>query len=200
MKKDKYSTVYNLKKINKLLIKLRNAQENFKKRFNVSDIFTNSKIYEILIADAHKHYVIPGHCGTRDAKDVLGNVYEYKHYKKSSSNHTWTFNDYSDNTLKQLEQTNVKVIFAYIDDSGNLPKYNWFYKVEGKIIADYIRKKDKKLKNTRKMINISSNQLEKLGATKIKAPKHKGKYYRLLKRIFKTIAKIERLTVFAIPK
>ena len=71
--------------------------------YQVDDIYSNSKIYEILIANQFDHRIIPGHSGSRDAKDLNGNEIEYKHYKESSSNHTWTFNDFSDTTIEKLK-------------------------------------------------------------------------------------------------
>ena len=43
--------------------------------------------------------------------------YEYKHYKELSSNHSWTFNDFSDTTINKLNSELISVIFAHIDDS-----------------------------------------------------------------------------------
>lgn len=36
--------------------------------------------------------IINGHAKTLDAVDMEDNLYKYKHFKVSSSNHTWTFN------------------------------------------------------------------------------------------------------------
>ena len=72
-----------------LINKYREIQKDFMTEFNVNDIFSNSKIYEILIANSLSHNLIPGHSGSKDACDDEGNEYEYKHYKKTSSNHTW---------------------------------------------------------------------------------------------------------------
>ena len=54
----------NFKKINKeefykLLAKYRDIQNDFYKIFNVNDIFSNSKVYEILIANSLAHNLIP---------------------------------------------------------------------------------------------------------------------------------------------
>lgn len=68
----------------------------------IDDIYTNSKIYEVLIAEQFGHQIINGHANTPDARDGNGEFYEYKHYKVSSSNHTWTFNDFTDRTIEKL--------------------------------------------------------------------------------------------------
>lgn len=53
----------------------------------VEDIYTNSKIYEVLIAEQFGHQIINGHAYTPDARDEKGEFYEYKHYKVSSIIH-----------------------------------------------------------------------------------------------------------------
>lgn len=68
----------------------------------IDDIYTNSKIYEVLIAEQFGHQIINGHANTPDARDGDGEFYEYKHYKVSSSNHTWTFNDFTDRTIEKV--------------------------------------------------------------------------------------------------
>ena len=68
----------------------------------IVDIYTNSKIFEVFIANQFGHQIINRHAYSPDAKDQYGNFYEYKHYKQSSSNHTWTFNDFTDRTIKKL--------------------------------------------------------------------------------------------------
>ena len=139
---------------------LKNIQKTFHKEFDVDDIWTNSKVFEIITANEFNHELIPGHSGSRDARE--GNkIFEYKHFKKSSSNHSWTFNDYSDNTFDKLEKTH-RVIFAHINDVdyGFPGKLDWYYSVSGKVIADYLRVHTKALKNNRDAINISAKQLE----------------------------------------
>ena len=68
----------------------------------IEDIYTNSKIYEVLMSEQFGHKIINGHANTLDAVDTEGNLYEYKHFKLSSTNHTWTFNDFSDATITKL--------------------------------------------------------------------------------------------------
>ena len=103
----------NKKRFFTLIDKYRKIQANFMKEFAVDDIFSNSKIYEIVIANELEHILIQGHSGSKDAKDDSGRIYEYKHYKESSSNHTWTFNDFSDATIEGLNSCDY-VIFAHI--------------------------------------------------------------------------------------
>src|SRR3990167_11487494 len=116
----------NTSNVDNLINQLKQLQSDFHATFGVTDIITNSKIFEILIADSLNHILIPGHSGSRDAKDSDGGEFEYKHYKESSSNHTWTFNDFSDTTIKKLN--NVKaVIFAHINDINlTLPKFDLY--------------------------------------------------------------------------
>ena len=103
--------------------KLKSVQAEFLEKYNVDDILSNSKIFEILIANELSHILIPGHSGSRDAKDNKDNVYEYKHFKETSSNHSWTFNDFSDTTINKLIDTK-SVIFAHIDDTQSISNIN----------------------------------------------------------------------------
>lgn len=179
-----------------LIKRLKEIQDDFFNVFGVTDIISNSKIFEIIIANDLDHILIPGHSGSRDAKDKQGGEYEYKHYKESSSNHTWTFNDYSDMTIKKLKSTK-SVIFAHIDDSAVFPKFDWYYNVSGKIISGYLKEKTKPIKNARKMINVGSKQIETvLGINKIynNFDFHKGRYFRWLDEIYKISKKIENIT------
>lgn len=158
------SIVYNKDKIFPLINKLKDIQHIFLEKYGVNDIFSNSKFYEIIIANQLNHTPIPGHSGSRDAKDPTTNQeFEYKHFKETSSNHSWTFNDYTDNTIEHLKTCTV--IFAHINDKNF--KYpglmDWFYEVPGVEISDYLKESTKKIKNTRKMINISASQLNRLG-------------------------------------
>ena len=152
-KKSFYGVVDELKRIQKI----------FHNEFDVDDIWTNSKVFEIITANEFNHELIPGHSGSRDAREG-SKIFEYKHFKKSSSNHSWTFNDYSDNTFDKLEKTH-RVIFAHINDVdyGFPGKLDWYYSVSGKVIADYLRVHTKPLKNNRDAINISAKQLEERG-------------------------------------
>ena len=160
-----------LKSINSLL----DIQRSFKEKYEVDDIFGNSKVFEIVIANRLNHILIPGHSGSRDAKDSEGNVYEYKHYKESSSNHSWTFNDYSQSIFNKMREENYKIIYAHMDDTNGLSRklfreekppiiktsdLDWYYEIPGFLMADYLEEKTKKITNSRKMINVSRNQLE----------------------------------------
>lgn len=178
--------------LDNLIAELKQIQADFYKQFGVTDIITNSKIFEILIADSLNHILIPGHSGSRDAKDSDGGEFEYKHYKESSSNHTWTFNDFSDTTIKKLN--NVKaVIFAHINDINlTLPKFDWYYEVPGEVMSKYLAQSTLKIRNSRKMINVSSKQIELLGIKK--KPNDvvvDGHYASWVKRIVEVVIKIE---------
>ena len=180
--------------VNNLIMQLRDIQTNFFKTFGVTDIITNSKIFEILIADSFGHDLIPGHSGSRDAKNEKGEEYEYKHYKESSSNHTWTFNDFTDTTISKLRKIK-SVIFAHIQDEGvEFPVFDWYYEVPGYVMADYLDQATKKITNNRKMINVGSKQVEeKIGLTRIKVEKDKtGKYRKWIEDIVDIILKIEK--------
>jgi hypothetical protein len=179
--------------VNDLIMQLRNIQDDFYKTFGVTDIITNSKIFEVLIADTLNHDLIPGHSGSRDAKDV-GGEYEYKHFKESSSNHTWTFNDFSDTTIAKLKKVQ-SVIFAHIQDEDvDFPKFDWYYEVPGFLMSDYLSKATQKITNNRKMINVGTKQIEeRIGLTR-KSVKDsvKGKYYPWIKKIIDVILQIEK--------
>ena len=155
---------------------LLNIQENFKTKYQVDDIFGNSKVYEIVIANRLNHILIPGHSGTRDVKDDKGNVYEYKHFKESSSNHSWTFNDYSQAIFDKMRKENYMITFAHINDTNGLsrklfkentpdkiqfPDLDWYYEVPGSMIADYLENWTKGSTNNRDMANVSRHQIEK---------------------------------------
>lgn len=174
---------------------LRGIQQHFLKKYGVNDIWSNSKIFEIIIANQLGHNLIPGHSGSKDASDAAGNIYEYKHYKKSSSNHTWTFNDYSDTTIAGLGKTSY-VIFAHIDDLVPQNKFDWCYKVPGSEIAKHLRQITRDSKNHRKMWNVSCSQIEKkLKLKKIEiAQQTSGPYQKELNTIFLAIQEIERIT------
>ena len=91
---------------------MKEIQMIFMEEQKVDDIWSNNKVTKILIADKLQHDLIPGHSGSRDAiKD--NREYEYKHFKQESSNHSWTFNDYSDNTIKTLLEINM-TLFLHI--------------------------------------------------------------------------------------
>ncbi len=177
-----------------IIAKLKLIQESFSTNHGVDDIYSNSKIYEIMIADLLGHDLIPGHAGTRDAKTLV-NEYEYKHFKKSSSNHSWTFNDYSDTTIQKMNDSKLELIFAHVNDQTFPPQVDWFYKVNGPTMSDYMSKHTQAITNKRKMINVSALQIEqRLGINKLKPKPQKGKYAKDLDEIFKTIGELERLT------
>lgn len=136
-------------------------QQDFLKEFGVDDIFSNSKIYEIIIANSLGHVMIPGHSGSKDAKDEEGNEYEYKHYKETSSNHTWTFNDFSDTTIENLKNCSY-VIFAHVDNTKFPPVFDWCYFVPGTVISGFLKAKTPAITNARKMINVSRKNIEEV--------------------------------------
>lgn len=179
----------------KLIEEYKQIQLDFLREFNVNDIFSNSKIYEIIIANQLDHFLIPGHSGSKDAKDERGNIYEYKHYKESSKNHTWTFNDFSDKTIEDLKKTK-SVIFAHIEDISQVMLFDWYYDVNGKEVSNYLANATKAIKNTRKMINISSRQIENNIKVEKKVVKKivSGKYDKWINKILQICNKIESLT------
>ncbi len=182
--------------LEKLLAPLRDIQKYFLENYMVNDIWSNSKLYEIIIANKLGHKLIPGHSGSKDAKDDLGNIYEYKHYRESSSNHTWTFNDYSDTTIESLRSIK-SVIFAHINDSRGTEVFDWYYDVPGNIMAEHLKQVTQRSTNTRKMWNVSHNQIEQLNISKTNTiidSEKNGKYYEQLKKIFKIKKELEQLT------
>ena len=181
--------------VKSLIKQLRQILSDFHKKFGVNDIITNSKIFEVLIADSLDHILIPGHSGSRDAKDESGNEFEYKHYKESSSNHSWTFNDFSDTTIAKLADTK-SVIFAHIQDINlPFPEFDWYYEVPGIVISQYLAKATMKIKNTRKMINVSPKQIsENMGLTVHTVNKiEEGPYTQWIKEIVEVATRIETL-------
>ena len=65
-------------KIEQLFNDMRAIQQHFLKVHGVNDIWSNSKIYEVLQANTLGHKMIPGHSGSLDARDDFGREYEYK--------------------------------------------------------------------------------------------------------------------------
>ena len=194
--KDEY---YPIKKIQSCIKSLFTLQKHFYDVYNIDDIFSNSKFYEIIIANQLRHEPIPGHSGSRDAKDKNGSQYEYKHFKETSSNHSWTFNDYTDNLIANMHT--YSFVFAHINDSDY--KYpgimDWYFPVKGAIIQDYLKKATKAIKNNRKMINVSPNQLESIGLKKsfcnvATAKSYAGKFEKELQSIAKISHDLEKLT------
>lgn len=201
---------YGFKLINKsefftLINEFRQIQDDFLKLFGVDDIFSNSKIYEVIIANTLGHTMIPGHSGSKDAMDNNKEEYEYKHFKETSSNHSWTFNDYSDNTIESLKHVKA-VIFAHIDDNQYPPYFDWCINVPGNICADYLRQRTEDLlrkmpkghQNKRRMINFSEKQLvEDLHINRTSFPKsdlRNSRYGSWLERIYGINTELERCT------
>lgn len=194
----------NIERIKELFNKLKDIQAFFVEKYGVDDIYSNSKIFEILIANELNHILIPGHSGSKDAKDTDGNEYEYKHFKETSGNHSWTFNDYSDTTIDGLNKVKG-VIFAHVDDTVYPLQLDWYIEVPGNICSKYLdfRTKDllkripKGFVNKRKMINFSALQLErdlKLKRTKLEGINENGLYYKWLNKIYEIVIEIEKIT------
>jgi hypothetical protein len=178
-----------------LIGQLKEIQDQFASEFNVNDIFSNSKIFEILIADSLGHELIPGHSGSRDA--ILDSQeFEYKHYKELSSNHSWTFNDYSSTTISRLNSESVTVIFAHVNDQLFPPVFDWYYEVSGSDMSRYLTIHTSSIQNGRKMINVSKSQLEdRIGASKINVShRSNGMYQQDLEKLFQTVRQLEKLT------
>lgn len=190
-------------------------QGGFKEKYQVDDIFGNSKVFEIVIANRLNHTLIPGHSGSRDCKDAKGNIFEYKHYKESSSNHSWTFNDYSQTIFDKMREENYKIIYAHMNDTNGLSRnafkeekpniiqfaeLDWYYEIPGILMANYLEEKTQKISNARKMINVSCNQLETYFDTQYnfkRTPKIKfsdGHYSDDLNLIFNEIQNLEKET------
>lgn len=184
----------NMTKLVELIEELKTIQKEFKEKFGCPDIISSSKFFEVLIANELNHDMIGGFSGHRDAKDQSGNEYEYKHYKESSSNHTWTFNDFSDATIAKLKSVRA-VIFAHFDDSGEIPVFDWCYPVSGKKVSSFLAIATIKIKNNRKMINVSSRQIETIiGIKRLQIKqRNSGKYFGFICKIFQTTRKIEQV-------
>lgn len=178
-------------KLNRLFSKLKDISDFFNNH-EIHDIYTNSKIYELLMAEQLGHQIINGHANTPDACDVYNNIYEYKHYKESSGNHSWTFNDFSENTIGKLNDIDY-VIFATIDDSEIIPYINKMYLVDAKEVANYLAYATKNINNSRDMINIRPSQIERNMKHKICYP-GKINYSNVLTDVFVTINQIEKIT------
>lgn len=183
-----------MKSYEEILINLREIQDAFEKEHGVNDIFSNSKIYEIQIANLLGHDLIPGHSGSRDAR-LHRMEFEYKHYKETSSNHSWTFNDFSDTTIAKLKDPQLTLIFAHIQDTTKPAIFDWYYEVSGMQMHAYMKEFTKSIKNSRKMINVSGNQVEtRIGVNRIKTVPTVGLYEFWLKRIFDITEELEFLT------
>lgn len=174
---------------------MRAVQVDFLFQDGVNDIWSNSKIFEILQANTVGHTLIPGHSGSLDAKDDLGNEYEYKHFKESSSNHSWTFNDFSDSTISKLEKHVHSVVFGHIQDNTQTPKMDWAYVVPGKDVAHYLEVHTPNIQNSRKMINISARNIEtRIGTQKTHYGESAvdGAYTGRLRQIFQITTELEK--------
>ena len=190
-------------------------QKDFKKNFGVDDIFSNSKVFEVVIANRLDHILIPGHSGSRDVTDKNGIAYEYKHYKESSSNHSWTFNDYSEAVFEKMEKDNYGIIFAHMDDTNGTPrkKFNeskpekikypeldWYYDIPGILMSEYLREATKRKVNARKMINVSRRQIKLNFDEPYNCKKYPtinfedGRYSNALNSIFDKIKHLEKET------
>ena len=183
-------------KLSHIFNEMREIQQHFLKEHSVNDIWSNSKIFEVVQANTLGHMMIPGHSGTLDAKDEMGRQFEYKHFKETSSNHSWTFNDYSDTTILKLRDSVFAVIFAHIDDTVYPPVMDWSYSVPGPVVADYLEKFTKGMTNARRMINISANQLNQRTNSKIVVhdQNHASSLYsEELDRIFALILELEKI-------
>ncbi len=183
----------NKTKILDLAKELSIIQKYFLTQYGIDDIFSNSKIFEIIIADSLGHQLIPGHSGSRDAKDKFGDEFEYKHYKETSSNHSWTFNDFSNTTIDKLNGIK-SILFTHISDVTGIYEFDWYYEVEGSDMANYLNQAILSIKNTRKMINISPRQLEtRLGISKsyVKKQTVNGIYTKDLNKIYTVIKNME---------
>ncbi len=185
----------NLKEIYECFSELKNIASDFGDLTGEYDIYTNSKVYEIVIANYFNHDIVKGHSNTFDAISH-GKLMEYKHFKRSSSNYTWTFNDYSDKTLERLKKADVYFVFIDDEELNLIDSMKWFYMVPGKVIAEYILKKSKTLSNNRAMINISPRQLETfLHVEKIPChPGDTGKYADFIFGIKEAISQLENIT------
>lgn len=175
--------------LGQLITKLKELSDSFY-RDGIADIYTNSKIYEVLIAIQFGHTIINGHANTLDAIDQNGYRFEYKHYKVSSSNHTWTFNDFTNRTIQKLYGV-CFVFFTIINDQCALPQIEKIYAVPGVEVAKYLLEKTKSITNTRKMINISEHQIVQNMPHRLIV--EKTKYTEKLKEVFTTAKSLEQL-------
>jgi len=180
-----------------------NAQKQIYRSYGVNDIFTSSKVYEILIASALDHDLVPGQSGTADATDVATHTkqFEYKHYKELSSNHSWTYNDFSDSVMDKIYAKIDSVFYCHIDDRGFPPVLDWYFELSGQETANYLRAKTPAIKNRRKMINISQNQIseffkdsshiKKIHIPRTTSQMFNGKYSSELESIFMSVKGLE---------
>lgn len=180
-----------------------NAQKEIYRLHGVNDIFTSSKVYEILIASALGHDLVPGQSGTADATDPDTHTkqYEYKHYKELSSNHSWTYNDFSESVMEKIYTKIDSVFFCHIDDRDFPPRLDWYFELTGQETSTYLRAKTPAIMNRRKMINISVSQIseffkdsyhiKKIEIPQTKVQMFKGKYSSELESIFLSVKSLE---------
>jgi hypothetical protein len=185
--------------------RLKQAQDEIYRIHGVNDIFTSSKVYEILIASSLDHDLIPGQAGTSDATDKETHLkqFEYKHFKELSSNHSWTFNDFSINIFSKLEEKIDSIFFCHVDDRLFPPYLDWFYEMSGQETASYLREKTPAIKNARKMINLSERQilqymqgkrnLKKIEISRTTTQLFKGRYCSELENVFNSIHELENI-------
>ena len=177
-----------MKNFNQLLIELKRFSDYFLS-IGINDIYTNSKIYEVLMAHYFNHKIINGHAHTPDAEDRFGNLYEYKHFKLSSSNHTWTFNDFSAEIIEKLNDINW-VYFSVIDDSDVVPKVYKTYIVSGMDVSNYLMSATLSIQNNRRMINISESQIRNNMAYTLKSSCNYISW-KELEDVFRVVNKLE---------
>ena len=183
--------------------KMKRVQDEIFSTHGVNDIFTSSKVFEILIASALGHDLVPGQSGTADATDPETHThqFEYKHFKELSSNHSWTFNDFSDSVIEKIGSRIDSVFFCHIDDRTFPPALDWYFELSGEETARYLRAKTPAITNRRKMINVSQNQIceffrdspqiKKINVSRDKNQMFKGKYFRELESIFTSVRELE---------
>lgn len=181
--------------------RLQKVQVRLKDEFGIIDIYSNSKLYEIMIANELGHTPIAGHSGTRNGKTAEGE-FEYKHYKERSSNHSWTFNDYSDTVIEKLKGVK-SVLFTHIDDTDpSNPKFDWYIEVSGSTCSAYLKHRTETLlqrqpkgkPNARRMINFSPTQLMRdlhVGKTKVNPVGSKGRFIRPLTELNEIVRSVE---------
>ena len=158
----------------------------------IEDVYTNSKIYEVLMSEQFGHKIINGHAKTLDAVDMDGNLYEYKHFKMSSSNHTWTFNDFTDATIEKLYDVK-EVYFAIINDAPIIHAVKEVYIVQGAEVAKYLENSTTNILNHRKMINISRHQIVNNMRYNVIKP-NPVKVSNVLRNVFTVANEIELIT------
>ena len=172
-----------------MILRLKELSDYFRDK-GIFDIFTNSKIYEMVIAEQMNHRIINGHAYTSDARDEEGHLFEYKHFKLSSSNHTWTFNDFSEGTINNLGKID-KVVFAIINDVHVIPEVQDIYIVPAVDVSKYLLQATPSIQNTRPMINISTKQIKE-NMVYEHIQKNNTELSAQLQKVFYTINQMER--------